>query len=59
MKIIKYLLIFTLIAVAGIVIAALTTQSTDYDLNQSLVINSSPENVSEYVSDLKTWSTWG
>lgn len=37
----------------------MATQDSDYDLNQSLVIEAAPENVSDYISDIKTWSTWG
>lgn len=59
MKLLKNILLILVLAVVGIVIAAVTTQSTNYDLNQSLVIEATPSNVTDYLSDLKTWSTWG
>lgn len=59
MKALKYILITILIVVVGVVVAAMVTQKSEYDLSQSLTIPVSPETASDYVSDLKTWSVWG
>jgi len=59
MKTLKYILGIIAIAIIGIIVAAMVTQKTDYDLNQSLVIDAPPEKVTDYLSDLKTWATWG
>lgn len=59
MKTLKYILGILAILIIGVIVAAMVTQKTDYDINQSMVINASPAQVSDYVSDLKTWSTWG
>lgn len=59
MKAIKSILVLLLILIVGVIIAALVTQKTNYDINQSLKIEASPDEVSEYISDLKTWAVWG
>ena len=58
MRIIKYLLLLSLLSLVGITVYV-TTQKGDFDVSKSSIIKTPRSTVFDYVNDFKNWETFG